>query len=82
VQNRMKKYIFLTAEGATFQPKSESSVPAIDNLQVIGFTEGISAKKAFKNLLKENPYLFETSFDEIFAIPLQSSKKHYFLLKN
>ncbi len=82
MQNRIKKYIFLTAEGTTFQPKSESLIPDIDNLQVIGLGKGNSAKKALKSFLEENSYLFKTSFDEIFALELQNSKKHYFSLKS
>jgi len=78
----MKKYIFLTAEGITFQPKSESFIPDIDNLQVIGIVKGISAKSAFENLLKENAYLSKTSFNEVFAMLLQGRKKYYFSLQN
>ena len=41
----MKNYMFITAEGFTCQPDSESIEPDIENLQVIGFDSGNSPKK-------------------------------------
>lgn len=66
----MKNYIFLTAEGYTFQPNSESIEPDINNLQVVGFAEGRNSQEAFQNLIKENEYLRNTTFDEIFCYEL------------
>jgi len=63
-------YIFLTDEGYTFQPGSESVEPDIENLQVIGFSSGETAKKAFENLLIENSYLKQTSFNDVFCYEL------------
>ncbi|MCK4348131.1 MAG: hypothetical protein KAW47_05890 [Thermoplasmatales archaeon] len=81
--HKIKQYIFLTAEGSTFQPDSLCIEPDVENLQVVGFANGSTAQKAFERLLKENPYLFETNFDEIFSIALaDSTKKTYFSLKN
>lgn len=45
-----KKYIFITFEGFTFQPYSESDVPDIENMQVIGFSEGKIHNKHLKKL--------------------------------
>ncbi|OGX18335.1 MAG: hypothetical protein A3K83_00845 [Omnitrophica WOR_2 bacterium RBG_13_44_8b] len=79
----MKKYIFLTAEGYTFQPNRESPEPDIDNLQVIGFARGNNSKEAFWSLVKENSYLLETTFDEIFCYELaghyEKTQAHYYL---
>ncbi len=66
----MYNYIFLTHEGYTFQPNSESEIPDIENLQVIGFSVGNSADEAFANLLHENSYLQETTFDEVYCYKL------------
>ena len=33
----MKSYIFITTEGFTYQPGSESPEPDVENCQVIGF---------------------------------------------
>ena len=53
MNHKIKKYIFLTVEGYTFQPGSKSVEPDIENLQVIGFSQGKDSKDAFQNLLKE-----------------------------
>lgn len=42
----MNNCIFLTDEGYTYQPNSESDVPDIENLQVIGITHGENSKQA------------------------------------
>ena len=78
-----KNYIFLTLEGHTYQPNSELVEPDINNLQVIGFSGGFDQKDAFRRLLKENSYLVDTTFDEIFCLELADGymeKKHYFHL--
>jgi hypothetical protein len=77
----MNHYIFLTNEGYTFQPNSESELPDVENLQVIGFAKGINADEAYKNLLIDYPYLKETSFEKIFCYQLdkdyEQSRKDY-----
>lgn len=72
----MSSYIFITTEGYTFQPVSESLEPDIENCQVIGFAQGINKKQAFKNLIRENAYLLETTFDELICFELK--QKDYF----
>lgn len=75
-------YIFLTAEGFTFQPDLTNIEPDIENLQVIGFSDGMNAEDAFERLLQQNEYLLDTSFDEIFSLELANgNKKTYFSLK-
>jgi hypothetical protein len=44
----MKNYIFLTSEGYTYQPDSESSESDIKNLQVIGVSAGNNSQMAFE----------------------------------
>jgi hypothetical protein len=66
----MKSYIFLIAEGTTFQPDSESVEPDVENLQVLGFADGETPEAAFKNLLAENPWLRKTSFSECFSLQI------------
>jgi hypothetical protein len=79
----IKKFIFLTAEGFTFQPYSETIEPDIENLQVIGFAKGRNPDEAFINLKKEAPDLLETTFNEIFSYELskeyEASKKYHVL---
>lgn len=82
----MKQYIFLTFEGHTFQPDSESEEQDIENLQVIGFSSGLNQEDAFKNLIKESEYLMKTKFDEIFCYHLgdnyKDSKRYFYLSDN
>lgn len=78
----MNKYVFITNEGFTFQPYSDSAEPDIENMQVIGFAQGDTVKAAIRNLLESNTFLVETSFDEIFAIQLKNDHREYFSLKN
>lgn len=63
----MKNYIFLTSEGYTYQSNSESTEPDIENLQVIGISEGNNSNMAFENLINNNENLLETTFDKIFC---------------
>ncbi len=66
----MKAFIFVSHEGYTYQPLSESVEPDIENLQVLGFANGESAESAFTQLLTENSWLAETSFHEVFCLEL------------
>jgi len=78
----MSEYIFLTIEGITFQPNSDCIQNNIENLQVIGFSNGKTSKEAFEKLIFDNPYLIETSFNEIFSLELVDfSKRNYYFLK-
>jgi hypothetical protein len=77
-----KKYIFITFEGFTFQPNSESDIPDIENMQVIGFSEGKDKKEAFKNLLANQQYLKDTTFNEIIALELADERKDVFTIND
>ncbi len=72
----MKSFIFITEEGSTYQPDSYLGEPDIDNCQVIGFAQGIDERDAFTNIVKENEYLLETTFDEVICMELKHSD-HY-----
>jgi hypothetical protein len=78
----MNKYIFITTEGSTFQPNSDSYEPDIENMQVIGFGQGDSAQNALEKLTKQNEYLVDTTFDEIIAIKLANAHREYHYLSN
>ena len=78
----MDTYIFLTNEGSTYQPHSESVEPDCNNAQVIGIAKGDNEDKAFENLKRENEYLFEMSFNEVYCYKLESGNiEKYFYLK-
>lgn len=82
----MSKYIFLTNEGYTYQPNSESVEPDCENSQLIGITEGSNQEDAFNNLLKEREYLKKFNFDEVYCYKLddgyQESKKYFYIKDN
>lgn len=67
----MNSYIFVTIEGYTFQPNSESSTPDVENLQVLGFASGKNEQQAFDNLIAENSWLLDTSFRDVKCIQLK-----------
>lgn len=78
----MNTYIFLTNEGSTYQPQSESVEPDCNNAQVIGITKVDNEDEAFENLKRENEYLFEMSFNELYCYKLDSDEIiKYFYLK-
>ena len=80
----MNKYIFLTTEGYTYQPNSESIEPDCDNAQLIGIAEGINQEEAFENLLNKYDYLKESNFEEVYCYELEKNfekGKMYFYIK-
>jgi len=78
----MTEYIFLTTEGSTFQPNSNSSEPDIENMQIIGFAEGDTVHDAATRLVESNEYLANTSFDDIFAIQIANKHREHFSLRD
>jgi hypothetical protein len=67
----MRSFIFVTHEGYTYQPDSESIEPDVENLQVLGFATGVDEDDAFKNLMSEDEWLIQTSFDEVKCLELR-----------
>ena len=56
----MKKFIFVTPEGATIAPNGSD----VENLQVVGIVENVENEdEALKKLLQENPWIFDTEFN-------------------
>ena len=70
----MKKYIFYTTEGFT-QDKDGN---AIENCQVVGWSDGEDEKDAFRNLLIEYQYPDGFCFNEIMSQELASGKVYDF----
>jgi len=68
----MKKYIFLTTEGHTFQPGSETDLPDIENCQVLGYGTGNNAKDALKDMVNNNDCLLDTKFSSVIGIEIKS----------
>jgi len=78
----MKKlFIFLTPDGVTYSSPLQPE-PDVDNLQVVGIAEGEDEEEAFENLLKENPWILNTHFDELICIEIKnriSKGKRFYL---
>ncbi len=57
----MKKYIFISPEGATEAPNSSYEV---NNMQVIGIVENVANEnEALKKLLIENNWIIDAEFN-------------------
>ena len=82
----MNKYIFLTTEGYTYQPNSESIEPDCDNAQLIGIAEGINQEDAFNKLLNKYDYLKQSNFKEIYCYQLidnyEKTRKSFIIEKD
>jgi hypothetical protein len=74
----MRSFVFISSEGFTFQPGSESTEPDIENCQAIGFADGRGIEDAFRNLVLENSYLLETSYKEITGYEILPKTARYF----
>ena len=72
----MSKYIFLTTEGYTYQPNSESIEPDCDNAQLIGIAQGENQEEAFKDLLDKYYYLKTSNFEEVYCYQLNDDYKN------
>jgi hypothetical protein len=80
-------FIFITTEGYTYQPNSDSVEPDVENCQVVGFAKGKNEKEAFTNLIKGDEFLLDTTFNEIISIELKNDNyfdgsKYFYLNKN
>ena len=72
----IKSFIFYTADGFT----EDNSCNKIENCQVLGWSKGKTAQKAFINLVKENEYLNKMNFNEVMCQELSNEKVYYFSL--
>ncbi len=69
----MRKYIFLTDEGYTYQPNSMSNEPDCENSQMLGIIEAENEEKAFKRLINENKYLKLSTFSNVYCYELTNN---------
>ena len=60
----MKKYLFFTNEGFTFDP----SMKKANNMQILGDGSGADILEAFKNFKENQSYLAEYGFREVIAL--------------
>ena len=54
----MREFVFYTEKGYTESPTGE----AVENLQILGFINGLDEKDARKKLLRDNSWIIERGF--------------------
>ena len=74
MESKLKYFIFLTDEGYTFQTESDFVESEMDNLQVLGFSEGLNINEAIEKFIQENEFLNELNFDNVLDFELTSDK--------
>lgn len=75
----MKIYIFISCDG-----HSKTTDRQKENLRVLGFGNGNSAKEAFFDFLSEGEYITRKYFDEVYCFPLDidpDQEENWFLTK-
>jgi len=71
----MRNYIILTNEGRTLLPSAEGEIKDIENMQVLGFSQGPDKKSAIRTFCTDNPWLKETGFSGMMALCLKDCPK-------
>jgi hypothetical protein len=75
---RERMFLFLTPDGVTYS-SAEKLYPDVDNLQVLGWSEGKSEEDALNNFLGSNTWFLETDFREVICVeivrPIRKSKR-------
>lgn len=66
----MHPFIILSNQGTTFLP--EDNDHEINNLQVLGFSDGFDAKEAVQNYLIENSFITNAGYNEVIALELKA----------
>jgi len=66
----MAKFIFMTNEGTTYCEDEQGKLEIVENTQVLGTSQGENARIAFLNLICENEWLMNFSFEEVFCYKL------------
>ncbi len=56
----MNRYIFYTSEGFSQTPLGKD----VENMQVLGFADGVSVERAMENLLYGNPWIEEGGYSQ------------------
>jgi len=68
---RKRLFMFVTPDGVTYSSPNEI-YPDVENLQVLGFGEGLNEEEAFEDFIKKNKWVLETQFNEVICIEVKS----------
>ena len=60
----MKKYLFFTNEGSTYDPNNKE----LHNMQILGDGSGEDVLEAFKNFKHNQSYILEYDFKDVTAL--------------
>ncbi len=71
----MHSYIILTNEGRTLLPSAEGEIKDIENMQVLGFSQGPDKKSAIRNFYTDNPWFNGSGFSDITVLCLKDYPK-------
>jgi hypothetical protein len=68
---KKKLFLFVTFDGVTFS-SDELDEPDVDNLQVLGYGEGLDEDEAFKDFLAQNQWVLEKRFEEAICVEIKN----------
>ena len=68
---KKKLFLFVTFDGVTFS-SDELDEPDVDNLQVLGYGEGLDEDAAFKDFLAQNQWVLEKRFEEAICVEIKN----------
>lgn len=80
---KKKLFLFVTFDGVTFS-SDELDEPDVDNLQVLGYGEGLDEDEAFKDFLAQNQWVLDKRFEEAICVEIKNRiyKRKVFSLKD
>ena len=69
----MKKrlFLFITPDGVTYS-SPKHIYPDVDNLQILGYSEGVNEEEAFDSFIQENKWISDTDFKEVICIEIKT----------
>lgn len=68
---KKKLFLFVTFDGVTFS-SDELDEPDVDNLQVLGYGEGLDEDEAFKDFQAQNQWVLEKRFEEAICVEIKN----------
>ena len=68
---KKKLFLFVTFDGVTFS-SDELDEPDVDNLQVLGYGEGLDEDEAFKDFQAQNQWVLDKRFEEAICVEIKN----------
>ncbi len=67
---KKKLFLFVTFDGVTFS-SPELDEPDVENIQVLGYGEGLDEGEAFRDFLAQNQWVLEKRFEEAISVEIK-----------